>query len=106
MQFHLPDLDFFLARRARRGFLDSDIFLILAGSSCTLMVARACDISSCERGSMSQTSMERYMYLHAKRLFRVVYATCMQGSVTVCVHLPASLSVSLSIFTNLLNLND
>ena len=47
---------------------------------------------------------ERYMYLHAKRLFREVSATCMEGSVTVCVHLPASLSVSLSVYNNLLNL--
>ena len=80
----MPDLDFFLARRARRGFLDSETVLILVGSSCTLMVARACDISSCGReegrGDMG------YIDLQAKR---EMYATCMQGrvvesSVSIC----------------------
>lgn len=37
---------FFLALRANKGFLASVTFLILAGSSATLIVASACDISS------------------------------------------------------------
>ncbi len=40
-------LAFFLALLAKSGFLDSEIVLILVGSSATLMVARAWDISSC-----------------------------------------------------------
>ena len=40
-------LFFFFARRARRGFIASVTFLILAGSSPTRIVASACDISSC-----------------------------------------------------------
>ena len=82
----MPDLDFFLARRARRGFLDSETFLILVGSSCTLMVARACDISSCGRGGGGGRGDKGYIYLQVKR---EMYATCMQGrvvesSVSIC----------------------
>ena len=73
----MPDLDFFLARRARRGFLDSETFLILVGSSCTLMVARACDISSCGGGGGGMGDMG-YIYLQVKREMN---ATCMQGRV-------------------------
>ena len=74
----MPDLDFFLARRARRGFLDSETFLILVGSSCTLMVARACDISSCGREGGEGKGDMGYIYLQAKR---EMHATCMQGRV-------------------------
>ncbi len=48
---YLPAFAFFFARLASNGFVDSEIVFILELSS-TLIVASACDISSCVGGAV------------------------------------------------------